>query len=109
MSLPHAASGEVIQLRPLDPKLPDTVSIALLKSSQLEVMRLVLAAGRSVPEHHVPGELTLHCLEGAVQVSAHDKAQTLRAGEMLFLAGDVPYALQAVEDASVLMTMVLQR
>ena len=109
MSLPHAASGEVIRLRPLDPKLPDTVSIALLKSSQLEVMRLVLAAGRSVPEHHVPGELTLQCLEGAVQVSAHDKAQTLRAGEMLFLAGDVPYALQAVEDASVLMTMVLQR
>jgi len=109
MSLPHAASGEVIQLHPLDPKLPDTVSIALLKSSQLEVMRLVLAAGKSMPEHHVPGELTLQCLDGAVQISAHGKVQTLRAGEMLFLAGNVPHALHAVEDASVLMTMVLQR
>lgn len=109
MSLPHAASGEVIQLRPLDPKLPDTVSIALLKSAQLEVMRLVLAAGKSMPEHQVAGELTLQCLDGAVQISAHGKVQTLRAGEMLFLASNVPHALQAVEDASVLMTMVLQR
>jgi len=70
---------------------------------------LVLAAGKSMPEHHVPGELTLQCLDGAVQISAHGKVQTLRAGEMLFLAGNVPHALHAVEDASVLMTMVLQR
>jgi quercetin dioxygenase-like cupin family protein len=107
MSLHHAASGEIVSLEPLGPKLPETVSTAIVKSSQLEVMRLVLAAGKSLPEHQVPGDLTLQCLEGVVQVSAHGKSQALHAGEMLYLAGHVRHALQAVENASVLLTMVL--
>jgi quercetin dioxygenase-like cupin family protein len=107
MSLHHAASGEVISLQPFGPKLPGSVSTAILKSSQLEVMRLVLAAGKSLPEHQVPGELTLQCLEGAVQVSAHGKSQILHAGEMIFLAGNVRHALQAMQNTSVLMTLVL--
>jgi quercetin dioxygenase-like cupin family protein len=107
MSLHHAASGEVISLQPFGPKLTESVSTAILKSSQLEVMRLVLAAGKTLPEHQVPGELTLQCLEGEVQVSAHGKSQTLHAGEMIFLAGNVQHALHAVTNASVLLTLVL--
>lgn len=106
MSLHHAASGEVIQIQPLDPKLPESLSVALLRSSGLEVMRLVLPKGKSVPEHHVAGEITLQCLEGTVQVQAHDRTQPLRAGQMIYLRGDVPYALYALEHSSLLMTML---
>jgi hypothetical protein len=42
MSLHHAISGEVINIRPLDEKLREAVSTALLKTTNLEVMRLVL-------------------------------------------------------------------
>jgi quercetin dioxygenase-like cupin family protein len=109
MSLPHATSGEVINIRPLSGKLKESVSTALFKASELEVMRLVLEAGKEIPEHKVSGEITIHCLEGAIEVCAHGKAQTLRQGEMMYLAAYQPYAIRALDDASVLMTVSLKR
>lgn len=106
MALHHAASGEKIDVRPLAGALLDSASTALVRTGDLEVMRLVLPKGKSVPEHQVPGEITFQCLEGIVEVQAHDKAQTLAAGELLYLEGNVPYALYALEDASMLMTML---
>ncbi|QDZ29152.1 cupin domain-containing protein [Noviherbaspirillum sp. UKPF54] len=104
--LHHATSGELIDVRPLAEKLRQSMSTALLRTDDLEVMRLVLPADKSVPEHHVAGEITLLCLEGTVELQAHDKTQVLQAGRMIYLAGNVPYALRALEDASVLMTML---
>ena len=109
MSLPHAASGQVINIRPLSGKLKESVSTALFKASELEVMRLVLEAGKEIPEHRVTGEITIHCLEGAIELRAHGRMQTVRQGEMVYLAGNVPYAMLALEDASVLMTVALKR
>jgi len=106
MSQHHPASGELIDIRPLGDDLKDAASIALARTDDLEVMRLILPKGRSIPEHHVAGEITLQCLEGTVEVQAHDRTQPLRAGQMLYLAGEVPYALYALENSSVLMTML---
>ncbi|KIF82973.1 cupin domain-containing protein [Noviherbaspirillum autotrophicum] len=104
--LHHATSGELIDVRPLADKLPQSISTALLRTDNLEVMRLVLPADKSMPEHHVPGEITLLCLEGTVELQAHDKTQVLQQGQMIYLIGNVPYALRALEDSSVLMTML---
>jgi len=104
--LPHAAPGELIDVRPLGDQLPHSSSIALVRSADLEVMRLVLPADKSTPEHHVPGEITLLCLEGTVELQAHDKTQILQAGRMVYLAGNTPYALRALENSLVLMTML---
>lgn len=106
MSQYHPVPGEVIDLRPLADKLLDTASIALVRTDDLEVMRLVLPKGKSIPEHHVPGEITLQCIEGVVEIQAQDTTQQLQAGELLYLHGDTPYALYALENASILMTML---
>jgi len=108
MSLHHASSGELIDIRPLGDKLAESASIALAKTAQLELMRLVLPGGRSVPEHRVSGEMTLQCLEGAVEVHAHGRTCILRAGDMLYLDGGQPYALHALEDSSLLQTILLK-
>jgi quercetin dioxygenase-like cupin family protein len=107
MSLHHATSGERIDLRPLGAKLTQSASVALLKTPHLEVMRLVLPAGKSLPEHQVAGDITLQCLEGTVELQAHDRTQVLQAGELVYLAGNVPYALYALENSSVLMSVLL--
>jgi quercetin dioxygenase-like cupin family protein len=109
MSLPHAASGQVINIRPLSGKLKESVSTALFKASELEVMRLVLEAGKEIPEHKVTGEITIHCLEGAIELRAHGRTQPLRQGEMVYLNANEPYAIRALEDTSVLMTVSLHR
>ncbi|HEX7636136.1 MAG TPA: cupin domain-containing protein [Noviherbaspirillum sp.] len=106
MSLHHAVSGELVDIRPLGDKLAQSASTALVRTATLEVMRLVLPANKSLPEHHVPGEMTLFCIEGTVELQAHDKMQILQADQMVYLAGNVPYALRALENASMLMTMV---
>lgn len=107
MAIPHASSGQVIDVRPFGSRLQGVKTAALFKSEQLEVIRLVLRAGRSLPPHSVPGEITVHCLEGEMNVTAHDRSHTLRAGEMLFLSRGVPHGVVAVQDCSALVSIVL--
>jgi quercetin dioxygenase-like cupin family protein len=106
MSLPHPGPCEPIDVRPLGPRLGDSASTALFRTDDIEVMRLVLPKGKSVPEHHVEGEMTLQCLEGTIEIRSRDKTQQLQAGQMLYLFGHTPYSLAALEDASLLMTML---
>jgi len=70
-------------------------------------MRMVLAAGKSVAEHQVPGEITIQCLEGRVELAAHGSTRLMRAGDLVYLQGGVAHALHAQEDASLLVTILL--
>lgn len=109
MALPHAQSGDVIDVRPLGANLAQATSTALFKSEQLEVMRLVLPAGKKLLNHRVPGGITMHCLEGVVEVRALQRNTPLRAGEMMYLSGGEPHELLAQQDASVLVTVALMQ
>lgn len=106
MSLPHASSGDVVDVRPLDERLKGAMSTAVLRTDRLEVMRIVLHAGKSMPEHQVPGELTIQCIEGVVDLHAHGKVTSMQMDELVYLGPAVPHALVAVEDASLLVTVL---
>jgi quercetin dioxygenase-like cupin family protein len=108
MALPHATSGQVIDVRPLGDKMTEAVSHALFKADQLELIRLVLPRGKGMPEHAVPGAVTIQCLEGRIDVHAHQKTVTLQAGELVYLAGGEPHSVHAVENASALLTILLK-
>lgn len=109
MALPHAKSGELINVRPLGKELGSSVSKAILKTHDVEIIRQVLAAGKSMPEHQVPGEVTLLCVEGSVELRAHGMTQIMRAGDLVYLQGNEPHSLRAIEDASLLHTILLKR
>ena len=64
-------------------------------------------AGRSVPPHQLAGEITIHCLEGQLEIEAGGVPHRLEAGQLLYLAAGGERTLQALEDASALMTIVL--
>ena len=107
MALSHALPGTVIDLHPLGAALAHTPTAALFKSAALEVVRLVLAAGKTLPTHRVPGQITVQCLEGSIVFDADGTAVPMIAGQLLYLEGGVPHAVTAVEDAAVLVTIVL--
>lgn len=107
MAQPHLQSGQIGSVLPLGYSLTQTPSYALLKAAQLEVMRVVLMAGKSMPEHQVQGEITVQCLEGIVEFRAGPDIHLMHAGAFLHLDGGVPHALTAREDASVLVTICL--
>ncbi len=109
MAIAHAQPGQPVDVSPLGPRLAGEKTVALFKSEQLEVIRLVLQAGKALPPHKVPGEITIHCLEGRMAVGADGTQHVLAAGQLLYLGGDVLHDVRALEDASALVTIVLHR
>lgn len=108
MALHHAKPGEVVDIRPLGDRLSGAVTATLLKSKHLQVFRLILPQGKEFHEHHVPGEITVQCLEGTVEFTAGGTRQLLTAGDLLYLDGGEPHALKGIESGSVLVTVFLQ-
>lgn len=109
MALPHTPPGEIVDVRPLGRRLAEEDSQILIRTTHLEVFRYAVPAGKSVQEHAAAGLMVLQCLEGAIDFTAMGRTQRLAAGRMLYLADGVPHALTAVEDASLLITIVLNR
>ena len=48
-------------------------------------------------------------LEGSVDLTAHGTTRKMRPGHLVYLAAGVPHALKARNDASVLVTMLVER
>lgn len=108
MSIAHAKPNEVISL-PLRTDLGSSRTITLVKTNDLELIRLVLPAGKEIPMHQAHGEITVQCLEGRITFTAESKTQELTPGQLLYLVGGEPHALKAIEDSSVLVTLLLAR
>lgn len=107
MALPHAQAFESIDLRPLGDRLRETVTSSLIKSHGLQLMRVVLRAGESLPMHQVRGEITLQCIEGSATVLTPGRSIALASGHVVLLPADEPHAVQAVTDTSLLVTVSL--
>jgi quercetin dioxygenase-like cupin family protein len=107
MAISHAASGQLIDVHRLADQFSETRTFALFKTDQLEVMRLVVPAHKTVPSHQVKGEMTLQCMDGEVDFTADGKTQRMKAGQLVWLAGGVAHSLTAVQDSSLLATLVL--
>jgi quercetin dioxygenase-like cupin family protein len=108
MALPHAAPGELIDVRPLGDHLRNERTHALFKTDQLEVIRIVLPAGAEHPQHAADGEITVQCLEGSVLLRAMGKTLPMKAGDMLYLKSCEPHSVEAMENASLLVTMLIE-
>ena len=106
MSIPHAQSGEVISLIS-GAALSDSKTQTLAKTEDLELIRLILPAGKEIPSHKAPGEITVQCLEGRVAFTAGGKTQELTPRKLLFLAAGEPHAVKAIEHSSLLVTLLL--
>lgn len=79
-------------------------SATLMKSAGLELIRLVIPAGKEIPPHRAPGEITVQCLEGHVAFEHDGHAIDLHAGDLLHLCPQESHALRGIADSSVLVT-----
>lgn len=107
MAIPHAAPGQVIDIHQLDAGIPASVTTTLIKTDRLQVIRLVLPTGKEIPPHQVAGEITVQCLQGRVAFTSSGATQELQAGQMCYLAGGTEHAVKGLEDALVLVTILL--
>jgi quercetin dioxygenase-like cupin family protein len=108
MAIPHAKSGDVINIRPLGSALAQARTTTLVKTKMLEMIRLVIPSGKNIPPHQAHGEITVQCLEGRVAFTAGNMARELEAGQLLYLSSEEPHSLRGIEDASILLTIMLR-
>ncbi|MGD9647912.1 MAG: cupin domain-containing protein [Pirellulales bacterium] len=109
MAIPHAQAGQVIDVRPLGAQLVDAKTQTIVKTQSLEVIRVVMSAGKQIPPHAVAGEITVQCLEGQVEFGVGSVQHLLTSGSFLYLAGGSEHSLHALESSSLLVTIVLSR
>ena len=108
MANSRTQTGEVVQLL-LGTTLGGSQTTTLVKTTNLEVIRLILPAGKVIPLHKAPGEITVQCLEGRVEFTVHGLTQELTAGQWLFLTAGEPHAVTGVENSSLLVTLLLSK
>jgi quercetin dioxygenase-like cupin family protein len=109
MAIPHAMPNEIVDVRPLGLELPSSQTKTLVRAEQLQVIRLVVPRGKEIEEHTAKGEIVVHCLEGQVAFTALGKTQTLSAGELLYLPTGERHTVKGIEDASLLLTVLLPK
>ena len=109
MATHHAQPGEVVDVRPLGSALADSKTTTLFKTENVEAVRIVMPAGKEISEHEAPGEIIVQCLEGKVAFTALGKTTELDAGQLMYLASEEPHSVKCIEDASFLLTILLNR
>lgn len=108
MAITHAQPGEVVDIRPLGSELANAQTRTLFKTKHLELVRMVIPAGKEIPEHKAPHEIIVQCLEGRIAFTALGKTTELEPGQLLYLNGDEPHSLKGIEDGSLLLTILLK-
>jgi len=104
-----ANPGDLIDARPLGTALVSAHTRTLVRTPAVEVVHLIVREGEEIPHHTSKGEIIVHCLEGRVAFTALGKTQMLEAGKLLDLPAGELYAFDGIEDASLLLTILVPR
>ncbi|TWU08510.1 cupin domain-containing protein [Stieleria varia] len=97
-------SNQPIELLHIEPGVEPKPQL-LLQNDSFKLMRLVLPAGKSIPEHKAPKEITVDCLAGAIDFTTRHETHRMTTGMLLHLDAGELHSLTAIEDAIVLVTL----
>jgi quercetin dioxygenase-like cupin family protein len=101
--------GELVDVRPSESAVTSSQRTILLRAEQVEIARLVVPAGKEIPEHKAKGEIVVQCLAGRVAYDVFGKTLTLEAGKLLYMPMGEPHSVKGIEDASLLLTVFLPK
>lgn len=82
------------------------VSRVLVRTPELRVIVVGMAASTHWPEHRAKGRLTALVLQGRVRYTIDRQALECGTGHMLTLPADTPHEVHALEDALFVLTIV---
>jgi quercetin dioxygenase-like cupin family protein len=83
-------------------ELSPSIGRQLLHTETMTFARIHLRAGAVVPTHAHANEQVATVLAGRLRFVVGDDEQIVAAGESMFVPGDVPHMVEALEDSVVL-------
>ena len=87
-------------------KAPARIGRTLVKDGPLRVTLVGVRADHGLHEHRSAGPVTIHVLDGAVDVEAAGKKWPLAAGMLLALDAGVPHAVTSDQGGIFLLTVM---
>lgn len=83
--------------------------IALFKSGTSTVVAFLFEEGGTLPEHRADGVVTIHVIEGRLQVDTPDERHAVGEDGLLVLRPGVPHEVRATEPSKMLLTVHLRK
>ncbi len=106
MNQGHIQSGEIINLETLKGDMDVDSSYAIVKTKDMEVIRMALHEGKEIKEHHVDGELSVQCLKGNIIFNVNGKPCELNEDDWLFLEEKQTFSYSVKSDTILLLTIL---
>lgn len=85
------------------------VSRTLLNLPEARVVLFGFAAGQELTEHTSTRHAWVHILSGSCEFTMAGEVHRLRAGQVVYMPPGTPHALRALEDFSMLLTLLPPR
>ena len=108
MATHHAEPGKVVDLETWASDLPDEKTKVIIKTNELELVRLVIPAGKVIPRHKVSGPVVIHCLYGEIFVNVKGKSTDITTGQLIYLNPGEPHSLRSVSESIVLLSIIFK-
>lgn len=77
----------------------------LVKEPDFRVVLVVLQPGARLEEHHAPGRISIHTVQGHVRVRVPGDAVDLPTGHLLTLEPNIVHDVEAQDDSTFLLTI----
>lgn len=106
MAIHHARPGELVDLEDWPTDVEPGQSHAIIVTDTIEVARLVMPEGKTLPEHEIAHPIIIQCVKGEIELTTKRARQALAPGQLVHLLADDPYSLSALEDSIVLLTII---
>lgn len=87
-------------------RMPARVGRTLVKDGRLRVTLVGVNPGHGLPEHVADGPVTIHVLQGEMEVDVGGQSFSLRTGGLLALDGGVQHSVVSHAGAMFLLTVM---
>lgn len=109
MSKGHIKSGDCINLTTLRDELDADATYALVKTDDMEVIRMALPHGKTVEQHIIDSEISVLCLKGDIFFNIDGKARELKENDWLYLKKNQPFSYSVKSDTILLVTYIFSK
>lgn len=106
MNQGHVESSEVINLAALKGDMDVDASYALVKTDDMEVIRMALPQGKEINEHSVEGEISVLCLKGHIQFNVGGVIRNLSEDDWMYLKKQQTFSYSVKENTILLVTIL---
>jgi len=79
----------------------------LINADDFRTILMVLRAKAQMATHRAPGRISIHTIDGQLQVRTQGRTFTLPVGTLFTLERGVPHEVQALVDSAFLLTIIL--